>query len=292
MVDISVSADFPRSITLNALLDTFQDARSKALVQEILPLDVGSGRLRCHDIKQISMTNMGHLAFVRHGETHANKNGFLAGISDHEPFNQLTQAGRRQATAAGDSLKSGKVHYDRILVSPLGRARETADIVAKALTEQHGDAIPVEILPVLTEHHCGVLENVAIKVTNAQLANAGEMLGRAPKVLSQWLQDSALGRQERDKLTRMQQGDMRVSQTDGESIGDIVMRQYLALKMIQEKYSGENIIIVAHSVVGVAMKALVQGVPTSAVDAYGRVNLFKIMPKHGVPELLSMPPSL
>lgn len=292
MADLSVSADFPRSITLNALMDTFQDARSKALVQEILPLDVGSGRLRCHDIKHISMANMGHLTFVRHGETHANKNGFLAGISDHAPFNQLTQAGRRQANTAGDSLKSSEVHYDRILVSPLGRARETADIVANALTVQYGDAIPVEILPALTEHHCGVLENVAIKSTNAQLANAEEMLDRTPKVLSQWSRDSALGRQERDKLTRMQQGDMRVSQTYGESIGDIVMRQYLALKMIQEKYSGENIIIVAHSVVGAAMKALVQDVPASAVDAQGRVNLFKIMPKHGVPELLSMPLSL
>lgn len=280
---LSVGSNFPRSKTLDALLDTFQDARSHTLVGNILPLDGETGRLRASDIKHCSMTGMGSIVFVRHGETYANKHSFLAGISDHKLFNQLTSDGKSQAAAAGECLRSQPIQYDRIVVSPLGRAQETAAIVGEVLSAEYGVTVPTELMPILTEHHCGVLENVPIKSTDEQVSSAASILGFSPRALTQ----SDTDRHERDKLTRMQQGDMRVGQTNGESIGDVLMRQNLALAAIKDKFPEENIIIVAHSVVGAAMKALVKSVPEKAVDASGQINLFKIMPRHGVPDQLS-----
>ncbi|MCA0401769.1 MAG: histidine phosphatase family protein [Proteobacteria bacterium] len=75
---------------------------------------------------------MQRLYFIRHGETDWNRDGRLQGHIDIP----LNTAGKRQAKAAG-------LHLDRLLgatsqalpfyVSPLGRTRETAEIVRETL---------------------------------------------------------------------------------------------------------------------------------------------------------------
>lgn len=276
---LSSAAGFPRSLTLHALLDSFQEARSRVLEKEVLPIDADTGRLRVSSSVRPMLSGMGQVMFVRHGETHANDCGFLAGISDHQPFNQLTAAGRAQAAEAGMRLRLGGTVYDRMLVSPLGRARETAAIVFKTLIAGKHPEIPVNVLPILSEHDCGVLENVSIKSTEAQLSKGAAILGGLPEVLPV--------NSEREKLMCMKRGDMRVGQAGGESIGDVMMRQNLALSYIQNHFPGENIIIVAHSIVGATMKALIKPTDLAAIDDTGLVNLFDSLPKHGVPERLN-----
>ena len=61
--------------------------------------------------------------FIRHGESAGNARGVYTGQLDVP----LTDLGREQALTARDKLTS--VSFDRIYVSPLIRARETADII-------------------------------------------------------------------------------------------------------------------------------------------------------------------
>lgn len=67
---------------------------------------------------------MKHLYFCRHGETHANASGHWSGTFE----TPLTETGKQQAKLAGRSAK--ELNIDYIICSPLGRAKETAEIIA------------------------------------------------------------------------------------------------------------------------------------------------------------------
>jgi broad specificity phosphatase PhoE len=64
------------------------------------------------------------LYFIRHGQSEYNKAGLLAGSTD----TPLTDLGREQALAAGIAAKD--LGVELMFASPLGRARETAEIMA------------------------------------------------------------------------------------------------------------------------------------------------------------------
>ncbi len=87
------------------------------------------------------------LYFVRHGESEAN---VLKVISNRGLVHPLTELGRQQAAQLAQSLMS--IPITRIYSSPLLRARQTAEIVAAALS------LPVEITDVLREPDCGMAE--------------------------------------------------------------------------------------------------------------------------------------
>lgn len=71
------------------------------------------------------------LILVRHGDAHA---GFSGVIGGRAGCSGLTDLGRRQAEALRDHLaSSGRVGADRLLVSVIPRAIETAQIIAPAL---------------------------------------------------------------------------------------------------------------------------------------------------------------
>lgn len=84
--------------------------------------------------------------FLRHGETEANANGLISGSLDVE----LTARGREQAQAAARTLAREPI--TAIYSSPLRRARETAEPVARAL------CVPVRIIAELIERRQGELE--------------------------------------------------------------------------------------------------------------------------------------
>ncbi len=82
--------------------------------------------------------------FVRHGQSVANAEGWLAGQIDTE----LTTLGRTQAEQVRDAL-AGAV-FDRAFSSDLARAHETARII---LAER--DDVPLRTTTALRERECG-----------------------------------------------------------------------------------------------------------------------------------------
>lgn len=67
--------------------------------------------------------------FLRHGESLGNAQSRWQGQSDYP----LTEKGRDQAQALAARWKAEKAKFDLVLSSPLGRARETAAIIASKL---------------------------------------------------------------------------------------------------------------------------------------------------------------
>lgn len=96
-----------------------------------------------------SKTLMKKLYFARHGLTVMNVEGKWSGTTE----TPLTDEGREQAKLAGRNAKNLQIDY--IACSPLGRAKETAKIIAKEI------GYPVKnihINPMLIERHFGEME--------------------------------------------------------------------------------------------------------------------------------------
>ena len=87
--------------------------------------------------------------FVRHGQTDWNLQKRIQGSTDIP----LNETGREQARETGRIL--AERHFDGIVASPLGRARETAEIIATA-TGLGG----VELVPDLVERSYGEAEGL------------------------------------------------------------------------------------------------------------------------------------
>ena len=83
---------------------------------------------------------------VRHGQTEQNLKKKLQGRSDFP----LTELGREQASAVGDAFRDAGIVFDKVYSSSLGRAVETAELIA-------GDA-PIEVEEALIEMDYGPYE--------------------------------------------------------------------------------------------------------------------------------------
>ena len=91
-----------------------------------------------------------HFVFLRHGESVGNAQARWQGQSDYP----LTEKGRVQAQALAERWKSEGTTFDRIIASPLGRAKATAEIIASAI------GVQVEYDPILLERHIGEMEGL------------------------------------------------------------------------------------------------------------------------------------
>ena len=92
---------------------------------------------------------MTRLSIVRHGQTEWNLHTRIQGSTDIP----LNSTGRAQAAEAGLRLQSRR--WDAIVTSPLGRAHETARIIAGELGLPSPDVIDE-----LTERHHGQIEGL------------------------------------------------------------------------------------------------------------------------------------
>jgi broad specificity phosphatase PhoE len=111
---------------------------------------------------------MSTLYLVRHGQSEWNRRGRIQGRSE----SPLTALGRAQAHAIGDHLLHllGAMDYD-IVSSPLGRALETAQIIARRLG-RHEDGIVADHR--INDFNLGILSGMpgwdAVGVQHPELA--------------------------------------------------------------------------------------------------------------------------
>ncbi|NCB92197.1 MAG: histidine phosphatase family protein [Clostridia bacterium] len=140
---------------------------------------------------------------TRHGETSWNLEDKVCGRPDVE----LTDLGRRQAMELAEKVKGKGI--TRMLVSPLGRAQETARL-ANAYIQ-----VPMQIEERLIEHSFGDYEGAPRKDPGFQAAKRN-LTARFP---------------------------------GGESILEAVHRVYNVLDEIPEKYPNDTILLVCHGAV-------------------------------------------
>lgn len=96
------------------------------------------------------MSRLRHLLLVRHGETVGN----LEQIAHGQSESPLNERGVRQAELTARMLRDWDREYHRVFTSPLSRAHDTGQHIAKSL------GIPIAIHDDLAEAFLGDLEGV------------------------------------------------------------------------------------------------------------------------------------
>lgn len=86
---------------------------------------------------------------TRHGQTAWNRENLVCGITDLP----LDETGREQARQTAQKLKD--THLDRVIVSPLLRARQTAELICQ------GRTLPLSIDARVREQNYGIYEGVS-----------------------------------------------------------------------------------------------------------------------------------
>ena len=86
---------------------------------------------------------------TRHGQTAWNRENLVCGITDLP----LDETGREQARQTAQKLKD--THLDRVIVSPLLRARQTAELICQ------GRALPLSVDARVREQNYGIYEGVS-----------------------------------------------------------------------------------------------------------------------------------
>ena len=96
------------------------------------------------------------IIFIRHGETEWNRAGRLQGQTDVP----LEETGRLQLKKTGEQLAISNITVDHILSSPLGRALESAKIVAGKLQYPEEQ---IHTSPLFLERRFGICEGMTYK---------------------------------------------------------------------------------------------------------------------------------
>ena len=87
------------------------------------------------------------ILFTRHGESEANIQQI---ISNRDLSHKLTTVGLSQSLALAETLR--KWNIERVITSPILRAKETGSIIAKEL------GVSLRVSPALSEFDCGMME--------------------------------------------------------------------------------------------------------------------------------------
>lgn len=159
----------------------------------------------------------------RHGQDLDNEAGILNGHRDQP----LTVLGEQQARTLADSIKASGQQYAAIYSSPLRRANMTARAVGDAL------GLPVVIHDDLIERDFGVL--------------SGKPYADIPKYAG----DNTL---QTDKVLYF------LSCEGAESFDDCYKRAQRVFAFLDEKHSGERVLLVCHGDIGKMLIAARKGV--------------------------------
>jgi probable phosphoglycerate mutase len=104
---------------------------------------------------------MKQIYFIRHGQSEANVKKCFAGQKEDSP---LTDLGREQAKQAALDLLKDQLKIERIISSPLIRARETAEIII----EQAKLNLELEIDERLAEYDMGELAGTSYQQISSE----------------------------------------------------------------------------------------------------------------------------
>ena len=94
---------------------------------------------------------MGHIYFVRHGQTVWNVENKICGATD----SPLTENGKNQAKEVGKKILDEGIKFDEIIYSPLSRAMDTALIISETT------GVSARVEPRLIEQNFGKWEGTA-----------------------------------------------------------------------------------------------------------------------------------
>lgn len=158
------------------------------------------------------------LVVIRHGETRANAEGRYLGALDMG----LNETGWEQVGTLAQELVR-ETPFQRLLSSPLLRARQSADVISRAL------ALPVQVIPTFRERHVGVFEGLT----------QAEARSRYPEL---WM---------RNITRRWAEGP-----PDGESLDAVIARVSSGLIALADEAQGERVLLVAHGVVAKVVRAV------------------------------------
>jgi broad specificity phosphatase PhoE len=101
---------------------------------------------------------MHDFVFLRHAESEGNAQGYLQGQVD----SPLTEQGKTQSASLAGRWKELGVHFDRLVCSPLLRARQTAAPLSAVL------GVEIEFEPLLKERSFGILEGLSFEKIRQQ----------------------------------------------------------------------------------------------------------------------------
>jgi broad specificity phosphatase PhoE len=146
------------------------------------------------------------LILARHGETDWNRDNRFQGHAD-PPLNAL---GRRQSAELAEVLAGESLA--RVYTSPLRRASETAEIVARRL------ALEVEPLDPLREIDVGAWSGLT----------RNEVAARFPEAYARWLERAPHGFE------------------DGETYEQLAARVLPAIRRLAERHPSETLLVVTH----------------------------------------------
>jgi broad specificity phosphatase PhoE len=169
----------------------------------------------------------GRLLLVRHGESEGNRDRRFS----HDTDIALTELGERQARIVGATI-ARDFRPRRIVSSPYRRARDTATFIAAALG--HQEAIDVE--PDLHERSIGVLAGEPYRATRQDPSYR-------PERFWEWRPEG------------------------GESLEDVRARAGRVLEQLAARYPDEDVVVVSHGGVMLAVCAHLEGAWTRTTVA-------------------------
>jgi probable phosphoglycerate mutase len=175
---------------------------------------------------------MESLYLIRHGQTHWNAEERMQGWLD----SPLTEAGRSQAARNAELLEREAV--EALWASPLGRTRETADILNARL------GLPVTHDVRLRERHCGQWEGLTLA-----------------DIERRWPEEMAARR--RDPFHHRPPG--------GENLVDVIDRVAVLLDELVA-LPVRRLGIVSHGIMGRAMLTRLLGLPADVANAARQPN--------------------
>ena len=176
---------------------------------------------------------MGRVYLIRHGEVAWNRENSYIGSTDLP----LNDAGRRQAALLADRLKDRE--FEAVYASDLGRARETAEIIAEKL------GLSVVIVPALRELDYGDWEGMP----------EVELPKRFPDLFAEW---------------RANPADVRPP--NGETFAELRDRACPALEKIAEAHPDGNVIVVAHKSTNRTILCCLMGIHINHYREIGQGN--------------------